>query len=203
MNAFALLAMLTLSAAASGSNLADAGPSATLTLDDRAELITLLDRAQVETLELARSTAADQWNRRPAADRWSVGDVVQHVVLAERGLLGKVQKMAQGPAHTDWQSLDVPSVDTLVELISDRSNKATAPEVFHPKETWTKDQAIQALLETRHQTRTYVLTTQDALETVAGPSPFGYDLTATRFLAVIGAHNLRHNGQIREVLGVN
>ena len=70
-----------------------------------------------------------------------------------------------------------------------------------PKETWTKHQAIEAFLETRHATRTYVLETTDPLESAVAPSPFGSDLTGTKFLAVIGAHNLRHNQQIQEVAG--
>lgn len=181
----------------------DPAASAAPTLDDRVELLSLLDRAQAETVKLAMAASAENWNRKPAADRWSVGDVVQHLVLAERGLLAKVQKMAAEPERPDWQSLEIPTVDALVALISDRSQKATAPEVFHPKETWTRQQAIQAFLETRHSTRSYVLATQDALEAVTAPSPFGSDLTATRYLAVIGAHNLRHNGQIREIVAAD
>lgn len=180
----------------------DPAPSAVPSLADRAELLAVLDRAQAETLDLALGTPAEAWNHKPADDRWSVGDVVQHLVLAEQGLLKKVQTMAAGDAHADWRTLEVPSVDALVALISDRSQKATAPEVFHPKETWAKDDAIRNYLETRQTTRTYVLQTQDALQTVAAPSPFGTELTATRFLAVVGAHNLRHNGQIREIRGL-
>lgn len=196
-----ILVLLALSIPATArATAADPSMSAAPALEDRAELLALLDRAEAETLEMALSTPVDRWNTQPAEGRWSVGDVVQHLVLAERGLLAKVRKMAQGTAHADWRNLDVPSVAALTELISDRSKKAQAPEGFHPKETWSREQAIQAFLTTRQQTRTYVLETDDPLETVVAPSPFGSDLTATRFLAVIGAHNLRHNGQIREVL---
>lgn len=190
-----------LSSVAFGASTVDPERPATLELAQRATLVSLLDRAQAETLELSRTVSADEWNRKPAEDRWSVGDVVQHLVLAERGLQKKIRKMAEAEPHPEWRTLETPSFDALINLISDRSQKAQAPEFFHPKETWTKHQAIEAFLETRHATRTYVLETTDPLESAVGPSPFGSDLTGTRFLAVIGAHNLRHNQQIQEVAG--
>ncbi len=176
--------------------------TATLSTAERAELIELLQRSQAETLEMLAEVDNDQWFQRPQEDRWSVAEIVEHLVLAEGAVRGNVTALLQGEPDPDWQTRKTPSLAEMVRLGSDRSQKFTAPEPIQPTGKLGREEAIMALLEVRAESVRYVLSTDAPLAAHSAPSPIGQVLDGRGWLALLGAHNVRHNRQLAEVIEI-
>ena len=57
-----------------------------MTEAERAELVELLLKSQRELMQELEGVSERQWSFKLGPDRWSVGEVVEHIVLAD-GLL--------------------------------------------------------------------------------------------------------------------
>jgi uncharacterized damage-inducible protein DinB len=176
-----------------------ADAEASLSLGERAELIALLQTSQAETLQLLSDVDRDQWHIRPAEDRWSIGEIVEHLVRAEAAIRANVEALTELEPDPNWQSRQFPTLEQLVAVGSDRSQKFTAPEPIQPRGEMGYDEALQQLLAARIRSISYVLETTAPLRAVASPAPIGQELDGHGWLALLGAHNLRHNKQIAEV----
>lgn len=55
----------------------------TLSEGDRSELVALLDDSRRQFEELTALSNGEAWSRAPAEGKWSVGEVAEHLVLAE------------------------------------------------------------------------------------------------------------------------
>ena len=76
-----------------------------------------------------------QWNFKPAPDRWSVGEVVEHLALAESFLADTRQQVMTGTAPTPEQLAAAKGKDALIlKAIPDRTQKVQAPEPIQPKQ---------------------------------------------------------------------
>ena len=58
--------------------------------EQREKLVQLLTVSQQQTVDALKSLSDEQWKWKPAEGRWSVGEVAEHIVLAE-GSLAQVQ----------------------------------------------------------------------------------------------------------------
>ena len=67
-------------------------PDASMTRAERAELIDLLNKSEKEFLDAVESVSDAQWTFRAGPDRWSIGEVAEHLVLAEAGLFTTATK---------------------------------------------------------------------------------------------------------------
>ena len=89
---FAPLVALSVLAASAG--------EATLTADESAELVGLLEDTRAELIAKTKPLSDEQWSYKPGPDRWSVGEIVEHLMLAEAGNLAAVEQMAK--KQDDW-----------------------------------------------------------------------------------------------------
>jgi hypothetical protein len=186
---------------AGGAGAADAPVKAQLTDEERTELGSALQQALDQTLELVRSVSKDDWSRRPAADRWSVGEVVEHLVLAESFFRQNIRGLVDGEPADNWeQLLGQVTVAQLLAAAQDRSQKFSAPEPISPQGGMARKEALERLRNARKATLYYVKTTADPLKQVAAPGPTGAPLNGHLWLALAAGHNLRHNLQIAEVI---
>ena len=64
-----------------------------MTKEERANALQWLEQSRAEFLAAVDGVTAAQWKWKPAPDRWSVGEVAEHVVLAEAGQFGQREKM--------------------------------------------------------------------------------------------------------------
>jgi uncharacterized damage-inducible protein DinB len=180
--------------------LKEAAPSAALSGGERAQLLDLYQRGLEETEALIARTPDELWAAKPAPDRWSVSEVVEHIALTEPQLLGLAQKALAEPANPEWASISGGfPVDALLARVQDRSRKATAPEPVQPKGGWSRADALTRFAGARAQTSELVRRTDGDLKKHVAATPLG-NMTVHQILALIGAHNLRHNQQIAETL---
>jgi hypothetical protein len=167
---------------------------------DRARLVQYLSATRDQVIVESAKLSDAQWNFKPAPDRWSVGDVVEHLALAEDFLMDTQRKTLSGPAATPEQRAATKGKDDLiVKAIPDRTQKAQAPEPLRPgKRLGGRADVLNAFTERRGKSLAYADKTTDDLRAHVGESPIG-PVDAYQWLLFIGAHTERHLAQIREV----
>jgi hypothetical protein len=171
-----------------------------ITAQERARLVELLTTTRDDVLKEAAKLSDAQWNFKQGPERWSVGEVVEHLALAENLLFDLQQKAIASPAATPAQSADAKGMDDkILTMIADRTQKATAPEPLKPGTLGTRDKVLAAFRERRGNTLKYAKTTKDDLRAHVAASPVGTNLDAYQWLLFLSAHTTRHLAQIREV----
>lgn len=179
---------------------ADSPRAAGLELEERAALVELYSTTHAQTLDLIAGLSDRQWRKKPSPEAWSVGEIVEHLVLAEGVIRSRVDALlAAGPVE-GWKKLERVPLASLVELGADRSRKFEAPEPIQPQGDLTRKVAMERLMAARAESIRFVLETDAALRTVAAPAPIGTTLDGYGWLGLLGAHNLRHNRQLEETL---
>jgi hypothetical protein len=167
---------------------------------DRTKLVQHLTTTRDQVIAESSKLSDAQWNFKAGPDRWSVGEVVEHLALAESFLYGAHQKGIAGPAATAEQRAATKGKDEVIlNAIPDRTKKVQAPEPLQPKTSLgNRDQAIGAFRDRRAVTLAYATKTTDDLRSRVMDSPLG-PVDAYQWLLFISAHTERHLAQLREV----
>ena len=169
-----------------------------LSQKDRDFAMSYLHATRKQVLDAVDGLTEAQWKFKQADDRWSVAQVLEHIVVTERALLGMVQKTASGPASPVPEASKVKD-DDIMKMISSREKKVQAPEQLRPTGSLgTGASEIEQFRQTRDATINYVRTTNDDLRAHSGKSPLG-QVDCVQWLLYIGAHSERHLAQILEV----
>jgi hypothetical protein len=180
---------------------ASAQTAAQITDADRSAVVQHLTSARDQVLAEAAKLTDAQWTFKAAPDRWSVGEVVQHLALAESFLFDLQQKQLKAAPATTEQLAAVKGKDEMLrKVIPDRTKKAQAPEPLQPNAGTKLGQAdtIAAFRDRRAKTIDYAAKTKDDLRGRVGDSPLG-PLDGYQWLVFIAAHSERHLAQIKEV----
>lgn len=180
--------------------LASAAPLAEgISSEDRTKLVQYLTRTRDRVLAESATLSDAQWSFKPAPDRWSVGEVVEHLALAESFIFDLQQKAMAGPPATPEQRAATKDKEgMLLKVIPDRTQKANAPEPLQPAaRLGSRADVLAAFKARRGKTLEYASRTTDDLRARVGDSRLG-PLDAYQWLLFIGAHTERHLGQIRE-----
>jgi hypothetical protein len=138
--------------------------------------------------------------RRPAPDRWSAAEVVEHLAIVEGRIVGLLAGPMGDPSLGEEGETD-PVVPTLpVHRIQDRSRPVTASESSLPKGSLGMD-AAWAALEAQRGALCDAVRGADgrAIGAIRFPHPVFGELGAYQWLVFVGAHELRHAGQVREI----
>lgn len=75
-----------------------------MTPDERTKALTFLAESRKEFLSAIDGVTETQWKWKPSPDRWSVGEVAEHIVLAEAGLFANVKNALSSPPNPDWEA---------------------------------------------------------------------------------------------------
>jgi CubicO group peptidase (beta-lactamase class C family) len=179
---------------------ASAQPSGgpTMTAAERAELIELLSRSEAEMMQYISGLSDAQWSFKPAPERWSIGEVVEHIVLAEGMMFDLVVKSVDSQANPKWEET-LPKTATLKAALPNRSRRVDAPGVIQPKGGMTREVALARFKEQRSRIGAYARDTAKPLKAHTSPNPFFGDLNAHQWLLYVPLHTIRHNQQIAEV----
>ena len=77
---------------------------ASMTAQERANALKWLEESRTELLAAITGLSAQQWEWKPALDRWSVGEVAEHIVLAEASQFANVNKALSSAPDPDWET---------------------------------------------------------------------------------------------------
>ena len=175
--------------------------NAKLTADERAKAIQYLTESRDKLLAEISNVSEAQWKWKAAPDKWSVGEVAEHIYLAEGRLFGAMQGALATPPNPDWEAKTKGKNELLERILAGRQGRAQAPEAIVPSGKLSRDEVIAKFKEARAKTLKFAETTQLPLKehTFDHPMPVFGTLNAYQWLIYAPLHNIRHNLQIAEV----
>ncbi len=179
----------------------DATPETRLTAEERAKTVRLLRESEEAFLNAVESLDDAQWSYKPASDHWSIGEIAEHLVLAEGFLFATVEQAVSQDPNPDWQSTTAGKADFLERILVDRTGKAVAPKSTQPLAQLDRTDVLKRYHDRRARTREFAEHTELPLKavTIDHPFPIFGTLSGYQWLLYIPLHNLRHNQQIEEV----
>jgi hypothetical protein len=171
-----------------------------ISTQERDQVVKYLTSTRDQVVSESEQLTDAQWNFKTAPDRWSVGEVVEHLALAESFLFDMQQKTVSGPeAPADRRAATKGKDETIMKVIPDRTQKAQAPEPLQPgTRLGSRAEVLAAFKERRAKTIAYASMTKDNLRSRVSDSPLG-PVDAYQWLLFAAAHSDRHLAQLREV----
>jgi len=173
-----------------------------MSTEERAAAVKLLVDTRKEFLDSIQDLTDEQWNYRPAPFKWTIGQVGEHIILAETVLFQQLMRAVDSPANPDWETQTAGKMEIIEKLMpSSRNGKAKAPWEIQPMGKLSKAEVIRRYNEVRGRTLEFAQTTQVALKehTSVHPFPKFGTLSAYDWLIYIPLHNERHDEQIAAV----
>src|SRR3982751_3033577 len=131
---------------------------------ERAKVLTWLEVSRKEFLAAIDGVSDAQWKWKPAPERWSVGEVAEHIVLAEASLFGNMKTAVAAPAAADWELKSKGKTEIIEMVMAPRMGKATAPEPLVPGGNLTQAQARERFLTQRAEMVKFATETQAPLK---------------------------------------
>jgi uncharacterized damage-inducible protein DinB len=168
---------------------------------ERTKVLGWLEESRKEFLAAIDVASEAQWKWKPAPERWSVGEVAEHVVLAEASLFGNVKLALEKPADPDWETKTRGKTQILESVMAQRMGKAQAPEAIVPAGKMTLAEVRKRFEAQRAEIVKFARETQAPLKEHLSPHPFPAfnPLNAYQWLIYVPLHTMRHDKQIAEV----
>jgi hypothetical protein len=135
-----------------------------------------------------RATAL-QWKHRPSASDWSMGDVAEHVTIANRNIAKRLSTLTPlGERRSEV-------IDDEIPYLFYRGDEP--PNVATPSGTWNS--WVDHAEEYRHSVNAILTTIENAhfdLRTHGATHPVFGTLDGSQWLLFSGAHTERHRSQL-------
>ena len=165
---------------------------------DRQKAYAYLDETRAKFLKSIEGLSEAQWKFKAGPDRWSIAEVAEHIGLSESLILGMIEsQVLKAPAKKPGEGI---TDEKLIAGITDRSQKAQAPEVLKPVNKWpTREALVKDFIAARAKTMEWVKTTNEDLRAHAAPHPAFGSLDAHQWILLLAGHSARHTAQIEEV----
>ena len=165
-------------------------------------VVKVLERTRDAFVNAAHDLSEAQYQFRPDPERWSIGQVVEHVALAELRLLDLVTtKLPQAPAPSAGKARGAARFARLDTVVPSREQRRiVAPDMLVPKGTWASPEvSLAAFVEARDQTIAAAAAAgPEALEHVL-PHRFFGDLDVEEWAYFMALHSARHTAQVVEI----
>jgi len=191
MRALVLLAVLPL--AVSGA------PDARMTNEERSKALKWLEESRQEFLSAIEGVSEPQWKWKPAPERWSVGEVAEHIVIAEASQFANVQKAIRSAPNPAWEDQTKGKTERLEAVLAPRLGRVQAPEAIVPKGGMTLAQVRERFERQRVEMVKFARETDAPLKQYTIDNPFFGTLNAYHWLIYAPLHTMRHDKQIAEV----
>ncbi|MGH9689808.1 MAG: DinB family protein [Candidatus Acidiferrales bacterium] len=133
---------------------------------------------------------------KPAPDRWSIEDCVEHLALAEAGILKRIRE-----DYTPSDRAERPERQAeLRQFGASRASKRQAPERVRPTGQFgSLAKALDQFAANREQTIAYLGACQNDLHAGTVVHPTLGPMTCHEYVVFMTGHTLRHLDQIREI----
>jgi hypothetical protein len=177
---------------------AQSAQDAKMSPGERSELIERLQHTETELMQLVAGVTDAQWAFKPAPERWSIGEVVEHIVLAEAMMFDLAVRSLDRPLDPKWEAT-LTKTETLRRALPNRSRRVDAPAAIKPQQAMSRADVMARYAEQRKRAVAYARDSDRPVKAHTAPNPFFGDLNAHQWLLYIPLHNERHNQQIAEV----
>lgn len=168
-----------------------------MTPAEREDATKYLEKTREGYLHTARSLSREQLQYKPAPDRWSVAEVLEHIIIVERRVLGSIKKTVQQAPNTPKSTFED---EFLVSRVATRNGRFKGPDVLMPKGQWPEDQLPLEFEAVRRRSIEFAGATQAELRQHTFPHPLFGELDCYQWLLLIPAHCERHLAQAAEVM---
>jgi DinB superfamily len=174
-------------------------PNPRMTPDERAKALKWLEESRQEFLAAIDGVNEQQWKWKPAPDRWSVGEVAEHIVIAEASQFANVQKAIASAPNPDWEEKTKGKTERLEAVLAPRLGRVQAPEAIVPRGQMTLAQVKERFEKQRAEMVKFTRETDAPLKQYTIDNPFFGTLNAYHWLIYAPLHTMRHDKQIAEV----
>ena len=149
-------------------------------------------------LRAADGFSGEQWKARPAPGSWSAGEVLAHLTIVERVILGGADRIIQQPpqAVPFWGRLHRP-----LWLVTRRVRRVESPIPLDPAQVSEKEAALEQLQAIRGRTLVFLEeTSRRDYSAYHWKHPFLGSLNFYEWFKLLGNHEVRHSKQIQEII---
>ena len=160
-------------------------------------IVNKLARAQAGLLRAADAVSAEQWKSSPGDGAWSAGELVAHLIMVERAIIGKADRITQKQAKPTplWKRFHLP-----LALVEARLVRRKTPIPLDPQLVREKEAMLAELRDVRERTLAFLDETKNRdLSLYCWPHPFIGTLNLYEWFQMIGSHELRHTKQMQEI----
>jgi len=171
-----------------------------MTPAERDRATAYLAKTRENLLGATRELSREQLLFKPAPDRWSAADCLEHIVVVERRVMERITGALQQAFDPAKRSAYDGRDDALVTHITNRSERAKAPEMAVPTGRWSHERLLPEFELARKSTTEFAATNNDDLRRHLAAHPRFGELDCYQWLLLIGAHGERHRQQIEEVI---
>jgi uncharacterized damage-inducible protein DinB len=168
-----------------------------MTPAERQKASAFLDQTRDRLLRTARNLSPMQLQYKPAPERWSAAECLEHITLVENLVLGNINNALKGSAGTP--AIDMGD-DALVQRVTNRSVRATAPERIVPTGRVPHDQLLGEFQAARRRTSEFLASTNAPLRQYAFPHPRFGQLDCYQWVLLVAGHGERHRQQVEELI---
>ena len=161
-------------------------------------ILSKLAEAETSFCRAADAIPLEQWTTKPDAKQWSAAEVVAHLVMVEREILGGADRITQkAPKRVPF----VKRGHLPLWLVEARIIKRRSPLPLDPRLVGAKEEMLAQLRTARERTRAFLEETKGRdLSRYYWPHPFLGMLNLYEWFEMIAAHQVRHTKQMREIL---
>ena len=160
-------------------------------------ILQTLTASQQKLLKSADAVPAHHWKTRPQRDKWSAAELIAHLILVERSVVGAADRISQKTPKrfSFFHRLHLP-----IGLVEARVIKQKAPPAVMPETLEEKETMLAALREMRERTLAFLEETKGRnLAEYRWRHPFLGSFDMYEWFQFVAAHQARHEKQMREI----
>src|SRR5262249_185469 len=141
----------------------------------------------------------EQWKTRPGKGCWSAGEVIAHLIMVERGVVGTADRIQQ---KTPKQFSFFARLHLPIRIVEARLIRTKTPIPLDPALVKEKETMLGALRHVRERTLAFLEETKGRnLSKYRWRHPFLGSFDVYDWFQFVAAHEARHEKQMREIAG--
>ena len=161
-------------------------------------IISCMARAQTGLLSAADAVATDEWKTRPSKGKWSAAELVAHLMMVERAVIGKADRVRQHPPKriSLLKRIHIP-----LALVESRWIRRKSPVPVQPEMLGDKELMLAELRAVRERSLAFLEETRSwNLAEYCWAHPALGTLNTYEWMQFIASHEVRHTKQMREIV---
>ena len=160
-------------------------------------LIASMTNTQAGFLRAADAVSAKEWRTRPSEGRWSAAELVAHLMMVERAVIGKADRVARKlPKHVPlFKRIHLP-----MALVESRLIRRKSPVPIDTAMLQGKEVMLAELRDIREHSLAFLEETKGRdLGQYYWPHPALGTLNTYQWIQFLAAHEVRHTKQMQEI----
>jgi DinB superfamily len=166
-------------------------------VDSLEPILARLATAQSSFFRAADAVALEQWRCKPSPEEWSAAEVVAHLVMVERAIVGGADRVTQKqPRYIPYlKRLHLPLM-----LVESRIIRRKSPIPLDNTLFGSKEEMLAELRGVRERTLAFLAeTAKRDLSEYRWKHVFLGMLNVYEWFEMIAAHEMRHTKQMKEI----